>query len=69
MSHGWGIYLEERSNWHLFAVLMFVLLLSSGVVAGIYSWKTKDHPTGVAIGAWLTAVQTMGVAAVFFWWT
>lgn len=69
MTPGWGIHLQESPDWPLFAALNFVCLLLSGLVAGIYSWKTKDTPTGVAIGAWLTATQVMGVTAVFFWWT
>ncbi len=69
MSQGWGIQLEESPDWPLFFALMFLILLMSGLVAGIYAWQTKDHQTGVAIGAWLTTVQAMGMSAVFFWWT
>jgi hypothetical protein len=69
MAPAWGIHLEERPDWPLFAAVNFISLLASGAIAGIYSWKTKDTPTGVAIGAWLTAVQAMGVTAVFFGWT
>jgi hypothetical protein len=69
MAQGWGIHLEERPDWALFAAMNFFSLLISGAIAGIYSWKMKDTPTGVAIGAWLTAVQAMGVMAIFFWWT
>jgi hypothetical protein len=68
-NHGWGIYLEESPDWPLFAALMCFLLLLSGVVAGIYAWKMDDAQTGVAIGAWLTSVQAMGITAVFFWWS
>jgi hypothetical protein len=68
MAQGWGIQLEEHANWPLFAAFMCFLLLLSGIVAVIYCWRTGDHSTGVAIGAWLTAVQTMGITAVFFWW-
>ena len=69
MAQGWGIHLEERPDWPLFFAFMFFFLLLSGFVAGMYSWKTGDHQTGVAIGAWLTSVQTTGMAALFFWWT
>ncbi|KAB8202235.1 hypothetical protein BDV34DRAFT_228561 [Aspergillus parasiticus] len=69
MASGWGIHLEEEPDWLLFAALMFLFLLLSGVAAGIYSWRTGDHPTGVAIGTWLMAVQAMGATALFFWWT
>ncbi|KAF7672560.1 hypothetical protein GT037_009591 [Alternaria burnsii] len=65
---GWGIHFEENPDWPLFAALMCLLLLLSGAVAGIYGWKMKDAQTGVAIGAWLTSVQVMGITAVFFWW-
>jgi hypothetical protein len=68
MAQGWGIHLEERPDWPLFAAMNFILLLVSGMVTGIYSWKMKDTQTGVALGAWLTAVQTMGLTVVFFWW-
>jgi hypothetical membrane protein len=67
MAQGWGIYLEERPDWALFAAFMFLLSLISGLVAGLYCWRTGDNQTGVAIGAWLTAVQGMGMSAIFFW--
>jgi hypothetical protein len=69
MTPGWGIHFEERPDWPLFAAMNFISLLVSGMIAGIYSWKTADTATGVAIGAWLTATQTMGMTAVFFWWS
>ncbi|KAL9040600.1 MAG: hypothetical protein Q9214_004423 [Letrouitia sp. 1 TL-2023] len=68
MAQGWGIHLEECPDWPLFAAVNFISLLISGAIAGIYSWKTKDTQTGVAIGTWLTAVQVMGMTAIFFWW-
>ncbi|SCV40311.1 uncharacterized protein FFB14_07450 [Fusarium fujikuroi] len=68
MTQGWGIHLEESPDWSLFTLLMFILLLLSGLVAGLYSWRTGDHQSGIAIGAWLTTVQAMGVASLFFWW-
>ncbi|RYN19941.1 hypothetical protein AA0112_g10905 [Alternaria arborescens] len=67
--NGWGIHLEESPNWALFAMLMCLLLSLSGIIAGIYGWKMEDAQTGVAIGAWLTSVQVMGITAVFFWWS
>lgn len=65
---GWGIHLEEEPSWPLFTTLMFSFLMVSGLVAGIFAWKTGDNSTGVAIGTWLTAVQTMGATVLFFWW-
>jgi hypothetical protein len=68
-AEGWGIRLVERPDWPMFAALMSVLVLMSGMVAGLYAWATGDRPTGVAIGTWLTTVQTLGATAVFFWWS
>jgi hypothetical protein len=67
--YGWGVYLEESPDWPLFAALMCLLLLLSAAIAGIYAWKMEDAQTGVAIGAWLTSVQALGITAVFFWWS
>ena len=69
LAEGWGIQIQERPHWALLTTLMFIFLLLSGLVAGIYSWRTGDHQTGVAIGAWLATVQTMGITTLFFWWT
>lgn len=69
MAKGWGVHLVERPDWPLFAAIMSLCSLLSGMIAGIYSWKTGDHSTGVAIGAWLTGIQAMGITAMlFFWW-
>lgn len=63
---GWGIHIEEGRNWLLYCTLNFIVLLSSGGVAALYAVLQTDTPTGVAIGTWLTAVQGIVVAIVFF---
>ncbi|CVL07632.1 uncharacterized protein FMAN_14509 [Fusarium mangiferae] len=68
MTQGWEIHLEERPDWSLFTLLMFILLLLSGLIAGLYSWRTGDHQSGIAIGTWLTSVQAMGITALCLWW-
>jgi len=68
MAQGWGIFLEECPDWPLFALLNLISLIVSSAIAAIYSWKVKDIATGAAIGAWLTAVQTLSVMVAFFWW-
>lgn len=64
--YGWGIEITEQRNPLLFAVCNIISLLLSGVVAVIYARCMKDNATGVAIGAWLTAVQTIAVTAVLW---
>jgi hypothetical protein len=69
LTEGWGIEITEGPNWLIFCTVMVIVLVLSGVIAIIYVQFTGDKPTGVAIGAWLTAVQAMAAAAGFFKWT
>ncbi|KAF2179460.1 hypothetical protein K469DRAFT_445033, partial [Zopfia rhizophila CBS 207.26] len=66
LAQGWGIRIEEGPNWALLSILMFLFILISGIVAGAYAVKTHDNQAAVAIGTWLTTVQAMGMAALFF---
>ncbi|KAF2108169.1 hypothetical protein BDV96DRAFT_587864 [Lophiotrema nucula] len=67
MAHGWGIHLKESPDWPLFAAFMCIVLFLSGIIAGVYCWRTGDKQPRVAIGSWFTAVQAMGMTAVFLW--
>ena len=66
---GWGIEIEEDRNWTLFVIVQLIVLLISGAVAATYASITTDVASGVAIGAWLTAVQALIVILLFFRWT
>ena len=63
---GWGIQILEGPNWPLFWTFTTICTLLSGLIAGLFAWLKRDTASGVAIGAWLTAVQTMIVTTVFF---
>lgn len=65
----WGFEIVEERNWFIFATLNVVGLLLSGLIAFLSAWFLKDNPTGVAIGAWLSAVQTLVVTVLFWHWT
>lgn len=65
---GWGVEIEEVRNWWLFFIVQLISLLSSGVAAVVYATVRKDVPSGIAIGAWLTAAQALIVAVWFFRW-
>lgn len=67
LAKGWGIRIEEGPNWALISILMFSFVLISGLVAWAYAAKTHDNQTAVAIGSWLTTVQTMALTTFFFW--
>ena len=69
LAKGWGIEITEDRNWMLFAYANILALIISGALAGLSSWLMNDKQTGVAIGAWLTAVQTLTITAVFWHWT
>lgn len=69
LAKGWGIEITEDRNWMLFTCANILALIVSGTVAGISAWSMGDKQTGVAIGAWLTAVQTLTITAVFWHWT
>ena len=69
LAKGWGIEITEERNWILLMCENTLALLIIGAVAGVSSWLMKDKATGVAIGIWLTAVQTLTVTLVFWRWT
>ena len=48
---------------------MLIALIISGIVTGVCAWETSGYQTGVAIGAWMTAVQALTFAVVFLWWS
>lgn len=66
---GWGFEIVEGLNWFVFSSGTLVVLLLSGAAAGLYGFFMDDASTGVAIGCWLTAVQALLVAVLFFRWT
>ncbi|KAL8811659.1 MAG: hypothetical protein Q9200_001629 [Gallowayella weberi] len=69
LAKGWGIEITEDRNWILFVCANLMALMLSGTIAGLYIFLAKDAQTGVAIGAWLSAVQTLGVNGLFWHWT
>ncbi|KAL6714320.1 hypothetical protein ACLMJK_007743 [Lecanora helva] len=69
LAKGWGIEITEDKNWMLFIWANVFALIISGAVAGISSWLMDDNQAGVAIGTWLTAVQTLITTALFWRWT
>jgi hypothetical protein len=43
-----------------------LLSLLAKAVSGVYSWKKGDKQTGVAIGAWLGAVQAIDLTVISY---
>lgn len=69
LAKGWGVEIVEDRNWVLFVGANVLLLLVSGLLAALYACVADDRQTGVALGAWLTAVQGLGTTALFLRWT
>lgn len=69
LAKGWGFEITEERNWMMLVCANLAALLVSGALAGISAHFLKDNATGVAIGAWLTAVQTLVITALFWRWT
>ena len=69
LAKGWGIEITEDRNWPLFLYANLTGLLLSGGVAALYASLKSDVQTAVAIGAWLSAVQTFAVTILFWRWT
>jgi hypothetical protein len=66
LTPAWGIQILEGINHVLFIFAMFIIVLLSSVIAGIYGWRTHNNQTAIAIGPWLTTVQAMAVTMIFF---
>ena len=69
LAKGWGIEIIEAPNWMLFLIVNLWGLLFSGAVAALTCILMHDNQTGVAIGAWLSAVQMLTITALFWQWT
>ena len=63
---GWGVQILEGPNWGLIWTILTAATLLSGLIAALSAVILHDKATGVAIGAWLTTIQAMALAAVFF---
>ena len=69
LAKGWGVEILEDRNWTIFVVANTLLIFLSGVIAAIYARVTGDNQTAVAIGAWLSAMQTIVASAILYRWT
>ena len=63
---GWGVQILEGPNWGLIWIVLTIATLLSGLIAVFCAFLVHDKATGVAIGAWLTAIQAMALAAAFY---
>jgi hypothetical protein len=61
---GWGIQIKETLNWSLLAFLSMAFVLVGITIGVVYSVCAKDSQTGLAIAAYLAAVQTLTLAFV-----
>ncbi|KAL9087902.1 MAG: hypothetical protein Q9165_006464 [Trypethelium subeluteriae] len=69
LAKGWGIEITEERNWMLFVCATLIGLLISGTVAGLCAHFMHNISAGLAIGSWLSAVQSLANAALFLHWS
>ena len=62
----WGIHINETPDWYLIFTTVFLTLLASGVFSITWAGVTKDVQGAFGIGAYVVAVLTAGMTALFF---
>ena len=62
----WGIHINETPNWYLIFLTIFLLLLASGIFSITWAAVTKDVQGAFGMGAYVVAVLTAGMTALFF---
>lgn len=62
----WGIHINETPNWYLIFMTIFLLLLASGIFSITWAAVTNDVQGAFGMGAYLVAVLTAGMTALFF---
>ena len=68
LAKGWGIEITEDLNKLLLSCTALIALLVNGAAAALCSVYWDDRQTGMAVGAWLTAVQTLVAMSLFWYW-
>ena len=69
LAKGWGVEITEDRNWTVFVGVNLLVMVICGGFAGVFARVVGDPQTGVAVGAWATAVQALVVNALFWRWT
>jgi hypothetical protein len=59
--NSWGIYILNGLEWELITLIMVVCAILGLFISAIYCVLTKDNQTGLAIGAYVAALQAMGL--------
>ena len=62
----WGVHITETPNWYIIFTTIFLLLLASGAFSITWAAVTKDVQGAFGMGAYVVAVLTAGMTALFF---
>jgi hypothetical protein len=65
---GWGIHIIEGPNVAMMSLLTGIIMTLSGVGSTVYAVIGKDVSGGFSIGAFVVALWTAWMAALFFRW-
>lgn len=65
---GWGIYFTESLHLPMFITVLFLFLISTGLVFGV-CWTVMEHDISGAwtVAAWISSVCALGLSAWSTW--
>ena len=66
---GWGIYIVETANLYVIFLALLMGLLLSGILAVVFAAVAGDVQGAFSIGAYLVAVLTVWMSAMYFKWS
>ena len=66
---GWGIHIVESANLYVVLSALLAGLTLSGILAVVFAAVTKDVQGAFSIGAYLVAVLTVWMSAMYFKWS
>ena len=65
---GWGIQIDEGPDFSMISAFALCGLIAWGVISLLWAILQKDPHAGLAIGSYLTSVQTAWMATMYFRW-
>ena len=56
INQGWGIHVVEGPNWFLVGMINLLLIITSGVTAGLWKLYTNDFQGAIGFAGWIMGV-------------
>jgi hypothetical protein len=68
MTYGWGVHIDEGLNWAAVAQLNLLVVVLSGVAAGLWKYFENDFQGAFGFGCWIIAALDSLLGVYFFKW-